>query len=162
MDDCGRPTGPAALWSDDRAAELLSDWQRDGTLDRTYRRNGSLTCAGMPNAVLARLAAKNPERPARSATALTAGGWIFLNPTGRRATDESDASVPFSGVGYPGGVPDRGRPSAGSRPDGRAVVHRRAQHHGATQYHCSQAQRRRRPRELLLFDIVAEPPPCLC
>ncbi|WP_079000344.1 FGGY family carbohydrate kinase [Streptomyces sp. AS58] len=99
MDDRGRPTGPAVLWSDGRAAELLSGWQRDGTLDRAYRRNGSLTCAGMPNAVLARLAAKDPERPARSATALTAGGWIFLSPTGRRATDESDASAPLeSGI----------------------------------------------------------------
>ncbi|MFK0294112.1 FGGY-family carbohydrate kinase [Streptomyces sp. NPDC090442] len=95
VDDHGRPTGPAILWSDGRAGDLLTTWQRDGLLEAAFRRNGSLTCAGMPNALFAWLAAHDPDRLARSATSLTAAGWLFLRLTGLRATDESDASAPF-------------------------------------------------------------------
>ncbi|ARF58697.1 FGGY-family carbohydrate kinase [Streptomyces gilvosporeus] len=95
VDDRGRPTGPAILWSDGRAGELLTAWQRDGLLEAAFRRNGSLTCTGMPNALFAWLAAHDPDRLARSATSLTAAGWLFLRLTGIRASDESDASAPF-------------------------------------------------------------------
>ncbi|MFC9238877.1 FGGY family carbohydrate kinase [Streptomyces decoyicus] len=95
VDDRGRPTGPAILWSDGRAGDLLTGWQQDGVLEAAFRRNGSLTCAGMPNALFAWLAANDPDRLARSATSLTAAGWLFLRFTGVRASDESDASAPF-------------------------------------------------------------------
>ncbi|MFV0131268.1 FGGY family carbohydrate kinase [Streptomyces sp. HMX112] len=95
VDADGRPTGPAVLWSDGRAAELLTRWADDGVLTDAYRRNGSLTCAGMPNAVLGWLAAHDPGRLERSATALTAAGWLFLRLTGTTAVDRSDASAPF-------------------------------------------------------------------
>ncbi|KUL43947.1 sugar kinase, partial [Streptomyces sp. NRRL F-4489] len=95
VDDRGRPTGPALLWSDGRAADLLTAWQRDGILDAAFRRNASLTCAGMPNALIAWLATHDPDRLARSATCLTAAGWLYLRLTGIRAADASDASAPF-------------------------------------------------------------------
>ncbi|GAU69080.1 putative sugar kinase [Streptomyces sp. NBRC 110611] len=95
VDDRGRPTGPAILWSDGRAGDLLTAWRRDGVLEAAFRRNGSLTCAGMPNALFSWLAAHDPDRLARSATSLTAAGWLFLRLTGVRASDESDASAPF-------------------------------------------------------------------
>ena len=95
VDDRGRPTGPAILWNDGRAGELVAGWQRDGTLEAAFRRNGSLTCAGMPNALFSWLAAHDPDRLARSRTSLTAAGWLFLRLTGVRASDESDASAPF-------------------------------------------------------------------
>ncbi|WP_330336456.1 FGGY-family carbohydrate kinase [Streptomyces sp. NBC_00557] len=95
VDGDGRPTGPAILWSDGRAGDLLTRWQADGVLERAFRRNGSLTCSGMPNAVLSWLAEHDPERLRRSRTALTAAGWLFLKFTGVTAIDESDASAPF-------------------------------------------------------------------
>ncbi|MEU5951738.1 FGGY-family carbohydrate kinase [Streptomyces sp. NPDC047525] len=95
VDEDGRPTGPAILWSDGRAGDLLTAWQREGVLEAAFRRNGSLTCAGMPNALFSWLAAHDPDRLARSATSLTAAGWLFLRLTGVRACDESDASAPF-------------------------------------------------------------------
>ncbi|MFG2397031.1 FGGY family carbohydrate kinase [Streptomyces lydicus] len=95
VDDRGRPTGPAILWSDGRAGDQLTAWRREGVLEAAFRRNGSLTCAGMPNALFSWLAANDPGRLARSATSLTAAGWLFLRFTGVRATDESDASAPF-------------------------------------------------------------------
>ncbi|MGI5484310.1 FGGY family carbohydrate kinase [Streptomyces lavendofoliae] len=95
VDAAGRPTGPAVLWSDCRAGGLLTRWAADGVLTEAYRRNGSLTCGGMPNAVISWLAAHDLGRLERSRTALTAAGWLFLNLTGTIAVDESDASAPF-------------------------------------------------------------------
>ncbi|MFG3496577.1 FGGY family carbohydrate kinase [Streptomyces sp. NPDC047928] len=95
VDADGRPTGPAILWSDGRAGDLLTRWAADGILTEAYRRNGSLTCGGMPNAVLGWLAAHDPERLDRSRTALTAAGWLFLRLTGVTGIDDSDASAPF-------------------------------------------------------------------
>ncbi|GAA2493661.1 FGGY-family carbohydrate kinase [Streptomyces gobitricini] len=95
VDAHGRPTGPAVLWSDGRAGDLLTRWAADGVLEEAYRRNGSLTCCGMPNAVISWLAAHDPERLRRSRKALTAAGWLFLKLTGVTAIDESDASAPF-------------------------------------------------------------------
>ncbi|GGS55277.1 FGGY-family carbohydrate kinase [Streptomyces cinerochromogenes] len=95
VDGEGRPTGPAILWSDGRAGDLLARWQADGVLEGAFRRNGSLTCGGMPNAVLAWLARHDPGRLERSRTALTAAGWLFLKLTGVTAIDPSDASAPF-------------------------------------------------------------------
>lgn len=95
VDAQGRPTGPAVLWSDGRAGDLLDRWQADGVLDEAFRRNGSLTCSGMPNAILRWFARHDPDRLERSSTALTAAGWLFLRLTGATAVDESDASAPF-------------------------------------------------------------------
>ncbi|MFC7304650.1 FGGY family carbohydrate kinase [Streptomyces monticola] len=95
VDAAGRPTGPAILWSDGRAGDVLSRWEREGVLEEAFRRNGSLTCSGMPNAIFSWLGSHDPQRLARSAASLTAAGWLFLNLTGEVAMDESDASAPF-------------------------------------------------------------------
>ncbi|UGY94431.1 FGGY-family carbohydrate kinase [Streptomyces gobiensis] len=95
VDERGRPTGPALLWSDGRAGTILERWASDGVLEDAFRRNGSLTCSGMPNAILSWLAAHDPGRLERSASALTAAGWLFLRLTGEVAVDASDASAPF-------------------------------------------------------------------
>ncbi|WJV51107.1 FGGY-family carbohydrate kinase [Streptomyces flavofungini] len=95
VDAAGRPTGPAILWSDGRAGDILTRWEREGVLREAFRRNGSLTCSGMPNAVFSWLDAHDPDRLARSSASLTAAGWLFLKLTGVRAIDESDASAPF-------------------------------------------------------------------
>jgi erythritol kinase len=95
VDSRGRPTGPAILWSDGRAASIVERWRREGILDKAFRLNGSLTFAGLPNAILAWLAQHDPARLERSATALYCDGWLFLRLTGEVAVDESDASAPF-------------------------------------------------------------------
>ncbi|MCY9784599.1 carbohydrate kinase [Nocardiopsis sp. EMB25] len=102
VDDTGRPTGPAILWSDGRAAAIVEEWRADGVLDTAFRRNGSLTFAGLPNALLTWLSRNDPDRLRRTAAVLTCGGWIFHQLTGAIAVDESDASAPFLDLGSRG------------------------------------------------------------
>ncbi|WP_267245137.1 FGGY-family carbohydrate kinase [Streptomyces sp. PR69] len=95
VDDKGDPTGPAILWSDGRAAPVVEGWRASGVLDEAFRRTGSLTFPGLPNAILTWLASHDPDRLARSSASLYCGGWLFLRFTGHTAVDESDASAPF-------------------------------------------------------------------
>jgi erythritol kinase (D-erythritol 1-phosphate-forming) len=95
VDAHGQPTGTAMLWSDGRAAAIVERWSAEGVLEQAFRLNGSLTFAGLPNAILAWLATHDPDRLKRSATLLTCDGWLFLKLTGQLASDESDASNPL-------------------------------------------------------------------
>ncbi|MEV5750755.1 FGGY-family carbohydrate kinase [Actinoallomurus sp. NPDC052308] len=98
VDASGAPTGPAILWNDGRAGAIVERWARDGVLERAFRRNGSLTFAGLPNAILSWLREHDPDRLARSAASLTCGGWIFLRLTGEPVADLSDGSAPFMDI----------------------------------------------------------------
>ena len=95
VDDAGEPVGPAILWSDARNAAIVEHWNRDGTLERAFRLNGSLSFPGLLNAILPWLREHAPERLERAHRALHCGGWIFLKLTGELAVDESDASAPL-------------------------------------------------------------------
>ena len=98
VDARGRPTGPAILWNDARAAAIIERWRAAGTLAEAFRRNGTQTFAGLPNGIFAWLREHDPERLERSHKSLHCGGWIFYNLTGRLAADESDAAAPFLDV----------------------------------------------------------------
>ncbi|MBN6053906.1 carbohydrate kinase [Nonomuraea sp. RK-328] len=95
VDRDGRPTGPAILWNDARAAAVVDRWNRSGLTERAFRTNGSSAASGLPHAVLTWLNEHDPDRVTRSAALLTCGGWIFSRMTGELAADESDASAPF-------------------------------------------------------------------
>ncbi|MFD5248155.1 FGGY family carbohydrate kinase [Amycolatopsis sp. NPDC058340] len=95
VDEAGNPTGPAVLWSDGRAKDVVERWRADGILDEAFQSNGSYTFPGLPNAILTWFAENDPDRLARSRTALYCGGWLFSRMTGEFATEESDASSPF-------------------------------------------------------------------
>ncbi|WP_181791855.1 FGGY family carbohydrate kinase, partial [Streptomyces phytophilus] len=87
--------GPAVLWNDGRAAGIVGDWERDGTVEEAFRICGSRISTGMPNAVLTWLRTHDPDRVARSRHLLTCGGWLFYRLTGQAAVDESEAAAPF-------------------------------------------------------------------
>lgn len=89
VDPDGAPLGSAVLWNDGRAADVVRGWRADGTLERAYRINGSLTNAGLPNAILRSLDETRPH------TALTCGGWLFSKLTGVRGIEKSEASAPW-------------------------------------------------------------------
>jgi erythritol kinase len=98
VDGAGEPTGPAILWNDGRAADVVREWDAAGVAREAFRLNGSMPFPGLPSAILTWLAAHEPERVERSAAALTCGGWIFSRLTGRVAADSSDASAPFTDI----------------------------------------------------------------
>ncbi len=98
VDEHARPTGNAVLWNDGRAGALVEAWRKEGVVERSFRLSGSVTYAGLPNAVLAWLRAHEPERLNRARWALTCNGWLFARMTGEIAAELSDASNPFSDV----------------------------------------------------------------
>jgi erythritol kinase len=98
IDSDGRPTGPAILWNDARAADIVDRWREAGIVAEAFHRNGSQAFAGLSNAVFTWLRKHDPDRLKRSAKSLCCNGWIFYNLTGRMAIDESDAAVPFFDV----------------------------------------------------------------
>ncbi|HET7412489.1 MAG TPA: FGGY family carbohydrate kinase, partial [Pararhizobium sp.] len=95
VDDEGRAVRPAILWNDGRAASYVGTWMRDGTMQRGFALNGSVSFPGLANAILRWLAEHEPETLARSRFALTCGSWIFSKFTGRTLIEASDASAPF-------------------------------------------------------------------
>jgi sugar (pentulose or hexulose) kinase len=98
VDADGEPTGPAILWNDARAADIVAGWERDGLLDAAFRICGSAGFAGLAHAILAWLSMHDPERVSRSAAALSCDGWLFSRLTGEIAVDGTDASNPFLDV----------------------------------------------------------------
>lgn len=95
VDADGRPTGPAVLWNDARAAALVDAWRHDGAADAAFRRSGSVGFSGLAHAILGWLAQHDPDRIDRSFAALTCGGWLFAQLTGQLGVDESDAAAPW-------------------------------------------------------------------
>lgn len=98
VDERLRPTGPAVLWNDARAGDVVAGWSASGVPAKAFQRTGCMTFAGLPNAVLRWLQEHDPERVRASAAVLTCGGWLFAKLTGRLALDESEAAAPWLDV----------------------------------------------------------------
>ncbi len=91
----GRPTGPAILWNDGRAAEIVDAWDEEGLLTEAFRINGNLAFAGTQTPILMWLHRHDPHRLEASHRALYCDGWLYHRFTGRFAAEESDAASPF-------------------------------------------------------------------
>ncbi|WP_406000860.1 FGGY family carbohydrate kinase [Streptomyces sp. NBC_00829] len=95
VDAEGRPVRPAISWMDGRAHELIGAWQASGVVDAVFRRSGSAMFPGCPGPVLAWLDRHEPEALDAAAAAVYCKDMVFQRLTGVRATDVSDASMPF-------------------------------------------------------------------
>jgi len=95
LDEAGNPVRPAILWSDARAAAVVERWMADGTAERAFRRGGNMLFPGAAAPTLAWLRDHDPEALAQAATAGYCKDLIVQRLTGARATDVSDASLPF-------------------------------------------------------------------
>ncbi len=91
----GRPTGPAILWNDGRASEIVDGWESEGVLDDGFRINGNLGFPGTSAAILRWLRENDRARLDQSQRTLHCNGWLFLKFTGEYAIDESDAASSF-------------------------------------------------------------------
>ncbi|WP_369259295.1 FGGY family carbohydrate kinase [Streptomyces sp. R35] len=95
VDAEGLPVRAAASWMDGRAHELIDQWLADGTFETVFRRTGSAMFPGCPGPLLAWLDRYEPSSLDSATTALYCKDMVFQRLTGVRATDVSDASMPF-------------------------------------------------------------------
>lgn len=95
VDERGRQVRPAISWMDARAAALVQRWQREGIVERFFRRNGGAVFPGCPAPVLAWLDEHEPDTLDRASTAGYCKDMVMQRLTGVRAADPSDASLPF-------------------------------------------------------------------
>ncbi|MFE5858443.1 FGGY family carbohydrate kinase [Streptomyces sp. NPDC056500] len=95
VDESGRGVRPAISWMDGRARDLVEEWQAAGIVDTVYRRTGSAVFPGCPGPVLAWLDRYEPAALDAAAAAVSCKDMVFQRLTGVRATDVSDASMPF-------------------------------------------------------------------
>ncbi|EHR49623.1 pentulose/hexulose kinase [Saccharomonospora marina XMU15] len=91
----GRPVRPAVSWLDSRAAGVLRRWMHSGVVEQAFRRTGNTMFPGAAAPVLAWLDEHEPASLDRAATAGYCKDLVMQRLTGVRATDVSDASLPF-------------------------------------------------------------------
>lgn len=95
LDEQGRGVRPAILWSDARAAAIVEGWMSSGMADALFARSLNMPFPGAAGALLLALRRDEPDTLARAATAAYCKDAIVQRLTGARATDISDASLPF-------------------------------------------------------------------
>jgi xylulokinase/erythritol kinase len=95
LDADGYAVRPPILWSDARAAQVLAEWLQNGVADQGFRLCGSVLFPGAAAPLLAYLQEHEPESLAAATTAGYCKDAILQRLTGARATDVSDASLPF-------------------------------------------------------------------
>jgi len=96
VDEAGRPVRPAISWLDSRAVAVLRDWMATGVVERTFRRTGNTMFPGSAAPLLSWLDEAEPAVLDMAATAGYCKDIVMQHLTGVRATDVSDASLPFS------------------------------------------------------------------
>ena len=95
VDGAGLAVRPAVSWMDARAAGIADRWQADGVSETVFRRTGGAMFPGCPAPVLAWLDAQEPRVLDRAVTAAYCKDVVMQRLTGVRATDTSDAALPF-------------------------------------------------------------------
>ena len=95
LDAEGRQVRPPILWSDARAASIVSEWMANGVAEAAYWRSGNMLFPGAAAPLLAFLQQDEPASLERAATAGYCKDALLQRLTGDRVTDASDASLPF-------------------------------------------------------------------
>jgi erythritol kinase len=95
VDADGQPARDAVLWNDSRAAEVVDRWERAGLLHDVFAVTGSYGNSGLATPILSWLAENEPAVIAGADTLVSAGSWVWLRLTGRRALHVSDACNPL-------------------------------------------------------------------
>lgn len=94
-DEAGNAVRPAISWLDARAASVLTRWLSDGTAAEAFGHTGNVVFPGAQAPVLAWLDEHEPRSLDHARTAGYCKDAVFTRFTGNRATDASDASLPF-------------------------------------------------------------------
>lgn len=89
------PVGDAWLWLDARAAPTVSRLAADPQNRARFEATGTGLNTCQQGSQMAHMAAHHPELLNRAEVALHCKDWLYLNLTGMRATDPSEASFTF-------------------------------------------------------------------
>src|SRR6476620_2899578 len=92
IDGDGKPIGPAILWTDGRAGEIVDTWNTDGSITRQFDVSGCGPYAGTTSALL-RWRQENQPELLDGGINLWCKDWVEYNLTGDASTDPSDASL---------------------------------------------------------------------
>jgi erythritol kinase (D-erythritol 1-phosphate-forming) len=95
LDATGRQVRRPILWSDARAAPIVTEWMATGIAERAFRRSGNMLFPGAAAPLLASLQQGDRDALLAATTAGYCKDAISQRLTGVRATDVSDASLPF-------------------------------------------------------------------
>lgn len=95
MGEDGRQVAPAISWLDARAAPVMERWGADAVPEAVFDRCGGMMFSGAAAPLLAHTAETAPQTLERAATAGYCKDAVMQRLTGVRATDISDASMPF-------------------------------------------------------------------
>ncbi|WP_284736120.1 FGGY-family carbohydrate kinase [Dongia deserti] len=95
VDRDGVPVAPAWLWLDSRAAGIVEEKDTSGIRHRMYQHTGCGLNACNQTSQLAWMERHTPEVLDRAATAQHCKDWLYLNLTGRRATDVTEGVFTF-------------------------------------------------------------------
>ncbi|CAN7746175.1 carbohydrate kinase [Caballeronia sp. LjRoot34] len=90
-----RPASDAWLWLDARAADTVLRLQGSAASRARFEATGTGLAACSQGAQIAHMAATTPDVLDRSEVALHCKDWLYLNLTGVRATDPSEASFTY-------------------------------------------------------------------
>lgn len=96
VDGDGNPVRNAVSWMDGRAAAIVDTWLAAGLERVLFQVNGNTIFPGAMAPILAWLDRHEPDVLDRAATAAYCKDVVMQRLTGLRATDASDASLPFS------------------------------------------------------------------
>ncbi len=91
----GQPVRPAISWLDGRGAAILRGWDAGGVSEQVYRISGNALFPGSQAPILRWLDQHEPASLDAATTAAYCKDVLFQRLTGVRATDPSDASLPF-------------------------------------------------------------------
>lgn len=89
----GEPVGPAILWTDGRAGDIVEGWLDDGTVTKQFPKTGNGPYAGTASAILKWRLENQPELMVEGNLHLWCKDWIGYKLTGVAKGDPSDASL---------------------------------------------------------------------
>lgn len=94
VDTSGNPVGPAILWTDGRAGEIVDKWGQDGTLSKTFKTTGGGPYAGTTSAILRWRIENQPELLERDDIRnVYCKDWVSFKLSGELNSDPSDYSL---------------------------------------------------------------------
>ncbi len=95
LNEHGAAVSPGLEWNSTVASEIVTQWEKDGTIAKHYARSGTVLWPGTAAALWRWAQQNHPQIVANTSTVFCAKDWINYRLCGAIATDITDASIPF-------------------------------------------------------------------